>query len=960
MAIVCCEEKSELVRPSCDAIVCSDMALPISVGEKFASCADLKEKVAGFKRINFVELWIRDSRTIDSAIKRKTISAEKFSSTDAKARLKYYEIRYACIHGGRTHKSVSTGKRKVRTFRSDCPFSMNMGLSQDGNSLVVRSLNDQHNHVISKETHQFYPGVRRLSDDQRSYAEKQLDMNVNKKKLQHQLESDTGKCVLLKDLSNIMTMAKRRKGGTRNDLDTCVEELRRAHGCVVDICTSDEGDFYGLYVQDRKMKQTFAAFPEILFLDATYKLLELQFPVYVFACEDSNGATHIIGLGALYTEDLPSVKWLVETFQKHNPEVSSTRLVMADKDLNERDVIKEILPHVKVLICLFHSLKTFKREINTEELEISLVQKSSCLEFISQMAYSKSEEEYNGVHRQFMEYSPNSVKEYFQKNWHPIRDEWVVGYMFSAGNFLNRTNNRLESLNGKLKQVITKNSSLEQFIKEFFVVLSVMRKERSYRAVYPTQKKQVQTFPPNSPEVAYINLLTSYASNYVLNQMEIATRYHEKYQWLPAESGVVKVQSSEGLLVVTTVKCSCTFFNSMRLPCRHVFSLRKKNGVSLYDRNLCDNRWTNAYFQSKSTTFNNPDRDSTVDAESENDLSIDVLPASKKRKRNSHEKFSAALSTCKKLANAMSLCSESDFERKLEQLQQLNDLWTQKKEVGLQVLDDSLPPPPCPSSGEEDNAVSTTDPDPVVNLLSNIPDDNAACPDVEAFLSGLISNVVEEEENDDDFVDFSSGVPSTSKTPSSQTLTVTKLNVKMPPRIAHKGRPKGSEKTVIGLTKKANRPKKPRTHPKKFVELSNSERERKILEWCLGKEKASECLVTSGKISVVKVDPTEIASEIFHPHVCLKSVKYLFEEDAWEKLAMFVNDKMEVLKHQCHVCSEVSPGVDELISCDTCLKNFHYACGKCKKTKKLRHQWFCSQCKICFKHDIEEKDVETE
>ena len=132
------------------------------------------------------------------------------------------------------------------------------------------------------------------------------------------------------------------------------------------------------------------------------------------------------------------------------------------------------------------------------------------------------------------------------------------------------------------------------------------------------------------------------------------------------------------------------------------------------------------------------------------------------------------------------------------------------------------------------------------------------------------------------------------------------------------------------------------------------------MEWCLGKEKASECLITSEKISVVKVDPTEIASEIFHPHVCLKSVKYLFEEDAWEKLAMFVNDKMEVLKHQCHVCLEVSPGIDELISCDTCLKNFHYACGKCKKTKKLRHQWFCSQCKICFKHDIEEKDVETE
>ena len=230
--------------------------------------------------------------------------------------------------------------------------------------------------------------------------------------------------------------------------------------------------------------------------------------------------------------------------------------------------------------------------------------------------------------------------------------------------------------------------------------------------------------------------------------------------------------------------------------------------------------------------------------------------------------------------------------------------------------------------------------------------DNAVCPDVETRLSGRISNIVEEEENSND---FTSDVLSTSQ--AEMMLTVTKLNITMPPRITRKGRPKGSEKTVIGLPKKTKRLKKTNPNLKKFVELSNSEREKKILEWCLGKEIASECVTISGKISVTKIDPTEIASEIFHPHVNLKSVKYLFEGEAWEKLMLFINDKMEVLKHQCHVCLQVSRGIDELISCDTCLKNFLHACGKCKKTNKVRHQWFCTQCKICFKH---EKDAENE
>ena len=90
----------------------------------------------------------------------------------------------------------------------------------------------------------------------------------------------------------------------------------------------------------------------------------------------------------------------------------------------------------------------------------------------------------------------------FKQNWDPIREEWVIGHMVSTGSFLNRTNNRLESLNGKLKQVIKKYSSLENFIKEFFIAVSVVRNERSYLAVFHTQKKRVVAFPPHSPKAS--------------------------------------------------------------------------------------------------------------------------------------------------------------------------------------------------------------------------------------------------------------------------------------------------------------------------------------------------------------------------------------------------------------------------------------------------------------------------
>ena len=34
------------------------------------------------------------------------------------------------------------------------------------------------------------------------------------------------------------------------------------------------------------MKESFTAFPELICIDATYKLLELGFPVYVMVCID--------------------------------------------------------------------------------------------------------------------------------------------------------------------------------------------------------------------------------------------------------------------------------------------------------------------------------------------------------------------------------------------------------------------------------------------------------------------------------------------------------------------------------------------------------------------------------------------------------------------------------------------------------------------------------------------------
>ena len=66
------------------------------------------------------------------------------------------------------------------------------------------------------------------------------------------------------------------------------------------------------------MKESYTAFPELICIDATYKLLELDFPVYVMVCVDY-GQTEVVAASTiLITENAHSIAWMMNTFIQHN------------------------------------------------------------------------------------------------------------------------------------------------------------------------------------------------------------------------------------------------------------------------------------------------------------------------------------------------------------------------------------------------------------------------------------------------------------------------------------------------------------------------------------------------------------------------------------------------------------------------------------------------------------------
>lgn len=60
------------------------------------------------------------------------------------------------------------------------------------------------------------------------------------------------------------------------------------YNCNVHVLISEKNNFLGLFIQDAQMKTFYSAFLEIIFAGSTYKLLDIQIPVFVPMAEDSN------------------------------------------------------------------------------------------------------------------------------------------------------------------------------------------------------------------------------------------------------------------------------------------------------------------------------------------------------------------------------------------------------------------------------------------------------------------------------------------------------------------------------------------------------------------------------------------------------------------------------------------------------------------------------------------------
>ena len=108
---------------------------------------------------------------------------------------------------------------------------------------------------------------------------------------------------------------------------------------------------------------------------------------------------------------------------------------MSDKDFVEREAFSKCFANASLLICLHHTLRSFRREV------ITSAERLRCLEIIHLIAYLKTPEDYTKKLEMLKNTKLDSVISYFMENWDPIKNQWDFAVKDSHMNLGETTNN---------------------------------------------------------------------------------------------------------------------------------------------------------------------------------------------------------------------------------------------------------------------------------------------------------------------------------------------------------------------------------------------------------------------------------------------------------------------------------------------------------------------------------------
>lgn len=241
------------------------------------------------------------------------------------------------------------------------------------------------------------------------------------------------------------------------------------------------------------------------------------------------------------SEHKDNLRRVVEIFKENNPEWTNIQVVMSDKAVHEKDVLREMLPQARQLLCQWHVITWLKKQA----ARLAKPVKKEVKALMRLLVYAESAQEYEEAKGAMLQKlggdTAHELYQTFLKNWDNSQEEWVSYRRGNVPHLTNNTNNRIESKWGKIKDIINDSFSIDQLLSTL-VTLQEYAEEQ-----YLSEYHRVGSRPARAsedPELSRLGLqLSPFAFDLVSKQHALATGREADYGVELREEGKAMVTS---------------------------------------------------------------------------------------------------------------------------------------------------------------------------------------------------------------------------------------------------------------------------------------------------------------------------------------------------------------------------------------------------------------------------------
>ncbi|XP_064622580.1 uncharacterized protein LOC135484821 [Lineus longissimus] len=661
--------------------------LPISSVEKlrveasYGSFEDLEKALDKYKETSLTVFVRKSSRTTQAANARLKTDEDRYDP-----RLKYAYVRWCCKHGG-NHKTSSTGQRPHQTtYKLGCPAAIFATADRNSSRLVIKTLNDTHNHAVSSDIYMHYPVNREVDDKLKAVCRVMYNLKVPAGVFRDKLIEISGKEFTAKDILNLKSKIRMDNSDSGSKLNLLVTELEaileQFPDAFIRLKISEVGLVEAIFIQMPVMRDSFIKFPEVCFLDATYRVNEHKMPLFTLMVEDGLGHSIPAAHFLVPAEDQENIDHCFDLFKQSLPEgmLDKTTCVVIDKDLKEVNTIKKFFPGATIHLCLFHVLRCFQRATK----DIPVATKEGVRKVLENMAFCSEETQYDKLYDQLKELAPETFLTKFAKNWDECKEMWCFCWRKRTMNLGNKTTNRLESFHQKLKMNLNSSKTLAECIHELVQLSETKKGQIKHKTNIGSCSISYDATELSAEGHAIYETCSPFAAEKIVVELKGMRRMHTTFKSTPLKGNGYAVQSASGGSVFSVCSdmktCSCHFFKNHGLPCRHIFFVRKVESTELFIPDLVSRRWRKEYQTASVATVPLP-----VPATMHDNVVLTVQATASKTKKtlNRCQKYREALGVCKEIASVICEHGQDVFNGYISNLKDFKACVLGGKEVDI-------------------------------------------------------------------------------------------------------------------------------------------------------------------------------------------------------------------------------------------------------------------------------------